>query len=74
MSKLYLMVGLPGSGKSTYVRENMQECLILSSDALRLEMGFKNNVKEDNEKLFNEIDKMAISALQERKRCSYRCY
>lgn len=33
MPKLYMMVGLPGSGKSTYIRDNLDYIPCISSDA-----------------------------------------
>jgi predicted kinase len=44
-SKLYLMMGCPGSGKSTYLRERFsQPPVVVSRDAVRFSM-----VKEDEE-------------------------
>lgn len=34
--RLYLLVGIPGSGKSTYARERLGDCLRVSLDDLRL--------------------------------------
>lgn len=56
---LVMLVGLPGSGKSTYARTLEKYYSIHSSDALREEMfGDANeNSKESNAQLFNELHK-----------------
>ena len=55
MSKLYVMVGISSSGKSTFIKNNFTNGeKIQSSDMLRLEMfGFLNQTK--NSELFQEL-------------------
>ena len=38
MSKLIMMVGIPGSGKSTYVKKNYPNIIPVSRDAIRFEL------------------------------------
>lgn len=37
---VYVMVGLPGSGKSTYIKNNLNDLPIVSRDIIRCEIGF----------------------------------
>ena len=51
MNKIYVLVGLPASGKSTYAREVLsKEAIIYSSDAIRKEL-FGNEACQANHKL-----------------------
>lgn len=61
MNKAYLMVGYPGSGKSTILKtlDNKDTDLILSSDSLREELyGFRDQTH--NKEVFTELYKRAI--------------
>lgn len=43
----YLMVGIPGSGKSTWIKENLpSNIVIISRDIIRSELGFTANADE----------------------------
>lgn len=54
MNKLVVMVGLPGSGKDTYIRQYLTDCKVVSSDDIRLELfGFEDQTK--NVETFNEM-------------------
>lgn len=45
--KAYLMVGLPGSGKSTWIKNNLSPDIeIISRDIIRNRMGFTKSVDE----------------------------
>ena len=52
--KLIIMVGLPGSGKSTRAKEiaNTENCTVLSSDALRKELSGSEQDQTQNDKVF----------------------
>lgn len=43
---VYLMVGIPGSGKSTWCQENHPELDIVSRDKIRAELGYTKNEDE----------------------------
>ena len=38
MSKLIMMIGIPGSGKSTYIQKNYPDIIPVSRDAIRFEL------------------------------------
>lgn len=65
MNDLIIMIGLPGSGKSYQAKQLAEQynATLLSSDDLRIEFGFKDNIKEDNEKLFEYIKQRALSEI-----------
>lgn len=64
---LFLMVGLPCSGKSVKSQELAEEhnATIFSSDALREELFNDVNHQEDNAKLFNELHRRIKECLKE---------
>lgn len=39
MQKIIIMVGLPGSGKTTYIKENLQNYTVISPDEIRIRTG-----------------------------------
>lgn len=43
---VYLMVGIPGSGKSTWAKENHSELPIVSRDIIRAKLGFTKDANE----------------------------
>lgn len=53
MSKLYTMVGLPGSGKSTWASAR-SDCMVVSTDAIRKEL-FGDESEQKNGALVFEI-------------------
>lgn len=60
MKKIEVLIGISGSGKSTYANElKEQGCHILSSDDIREEMfgGLHKQSKEDHGKVFEELYK-----------------
>lgn len=45
MSKLYLTIGIPGAGKTTYVREHFKDVIVVSTDSIREELfGSESNL------------------------------
>ena len=62
MQKLIVMVGVPGSGKSTYAKNTFSKTAeILSSDALRKELLGNENDQKHNDYVFAELYKRARS-------------
>ncbi len=57
MAKLYMMVGLPASGKSTYAQyiAEQENAIIHSSDSLREELFGDVNENSRNDELFREL-------------------
>ena len=52
MSTLYVMVGIPGSGKSTWAKVNLTDAEYISRDTVRL------SIIKDNEDLFAHEDEV----------------
>ena len=63
---LVMMVGLVGSGKSTYAEQLAEEmpAIVFSSDALREEMFDDVDNQENNQKLFQELHKRIRECLK----------
>ena len=59
MAKLYIMVGLPGSGKSTYSKKLSKEinAEIVSSDDIRIELFGIDKKVPNSKKVFKEMRK-----------------
>ena len=67
MSKpLFIMlVGVAGSGKSTYAKERQREscrCTILSSDSIREELYGDESIQRDPAKVFQIMERRALEA------------
>lgn len=46
MNKVYIMCGMPGAGKSTYVANNLQDAVVISRDIIRYKLGMTSSVDE----------------------------
>ena len=71
---LYYLVGLPGSGKSTYAKKLITEnpsCEYLSSDAIREEFYGNASCQDNNGMIFNVMLQRTIKALKEGKNVIY---
>lgn len=70
---LVMMVGLVGSGKSTYAKQFAEEmpATVFSSDELREEMFGDVNNQENNQKLFQELHKRIKECLKSGKNAIY---
>lgn len=62
MNILYTMVGLPGSGKSTFTK-NHTECVIVSTDAIRAELFGFEECQENGSLVFEIAFKRIRKAL-----------
>ena len=73
MAKMIVLVGLPGSGKTTWAKQYVEKNLNtvhLSSDELRIELfGFEDQTK--NHLLFRELNKRTVEALNDNKDVIY---
>ena len=65
MSTLKIMIGIPGSGKTSYARSILQNesTVYLSSDQIRIDM-FGYESQTDNEKVFNRMRNETLLALK----------
>ncbi len=71
MNKLYMMIGLPASGKSTIAKEiaEKENAVIISTDDLRQELLNDVNSQADNNLIFKEAEKRLKQNISERKKC-----
>ena len=65
MNKLYMMIGLPASGKSTIAKElsRSEEAIIVSSDEIRKELLGDINDQSQNARVFEEVEKRVKEGL-----------
>src|SRR5262249_40583091 len=61
---LYVVIGVPGCGKSTWLAENLKGARIVSSDAKRVELFGDVNRQTENPHVFNECYKDIENALR----------
>ncbi len=69
MVRFIMLVGIPGSGKSTFAKQ--LGCKIFSSDELRKELWENENIQGNNEELFKELHKRIKAALNNGEDCVY---
>ena len=55
MKKVIFMVGVPGSGKSTYAKKKFKKAVILSSDEIRKEIFNEETNESNNALVFNTL-------------------
>ena len=64
MTKVYVMVGIPGSGKGTFVRNNKKEGdFVVSSDDIRQELFGDAGYQGDNDKVFQLFYQRMVEAV-----------
>ena len=66
--KLIILVGIPGSGKTTYANNYMvlnSNTIHLSSDAIRKELYGDENIQGDPAEVFSLMQKRAVEALND---------
>ena len=62
--KINILIWLPASGKSTYIKENKQEDdLVLSSDEIRKEIFWDESSQEDNWLVFDTLHKRLVAGM-----------
>ena len=69
MTNFYMMIGLPGSGKSYYC--NQLGCEVVSSDAIREELFGDVNDQTHNNEVFNEVHNRIHNFLKSGTDCCY---
>lgn len=62
MKNLYVLVGLPGSGKSTFAAEH-PEMVVVSSDAVRGELYGDESIQCDHARVFGVVNQRVREAL-----------
>ena len=65
MPTFYLLIGLPGSGKSTYIENFEEDAVVVSSDAIREELYGSAEVQDNPARVFQIAHERVIAALQE---------
>ena len=63
MKKLVMMIGLPGSGKSTIANRNEGQSLVLSTDAIRGELFGDDNIQRSPDKVFETVKRRIVESL-----------
>lgn len=63
MNKLIFLIGLPASGKTTYAKNNLTNCVILSSDEIRKELLGDETCQANNNLIFSTLYKRASQHL-----------
>ena len=71
MSKLIVMVGLPGSGKSYVAKNEFPNYKVFSSDAYRLLICGDENCQDKNQEVFNALYRDLRLALQKGEDCIF---
>ena len=67
MTKFYMMVGLPCSGKTTYAKLLAEEIdgIVVSSDGIREEWYGDEAIQGDPSKIFREVEQRCVKSLKE---------
>lgn len=63
MANFYMMVGLPGSGKTTFAYNIEKEAVVISSDIIRKELWGSEEKQGDNKIVFEELEKRVMENL-----------
>jgi len=66
-----MLVGLPGSGKTSFALSLKDKYDIISSDSIRKELYGSERIQENNNKVFEIMRKRAIEALKSGKNVIY---
>lgn len=68
---LILLIGIPGSGKTTYAKNYSKHAVHLSSDFIRAELYGDESIQGDPAEVFSLMQKRAVEALNEGKDVLY---
>ena len=73
MNKMFMMIGLPASGKSTLAEQisKSEDAEIVSSDNIRKELYGDENIQGDNNKVFRILQERIINGLKNNKNMIY---
>lgn len=73
MTKLFMMIGLPASGKSTLAEQiaKSEDAEIVSSDNIRKELYGDENIQGDSNKVFKTVENRIINGLKNNKNMIY---
>ena len=63
MANFYMMVGLPGSGKTTFAHNIEKGAVVISSDIIRKELWGNEGSQGDNKIVFQELEYRVIQNL-----------
>lgn len=63
MANFYMMVGLPGSGKTTFAHNIEKGAVVISSDIIRKELWGSEETQGDNKIVFQELEYRVIQNL-----------
>lgn len=61
----YVMIGLPGSGKDTYIKNNLPNIKVLCRDDIRTEIGIKGEKPMGNKEQESEVTRIFFERLTE---------
>ena len=65
MNKVYVMVGIPGAGKTTYARTHLKETVYIGTDALRMELYGKELTLKGRKKVYRLLEMRLWQALDQ---------
>lgn len=73
MQKFLMLMGISGSGKSTYAKALEKNCgyKVFSSDVLREELFGNENDQTHNSEVFEELHRRILKALDAGENCVY---
>ena len=71
MTTFYMLIGLPASGKSTYIKEHFDDDIVFSSDKIREECFGDVNDQTHNNEVFKKLVKRVKANLRNKKDAVY---
>lgn len=64
MAKLFILVGIPGTGKSTWAKTHHEDDVVVSSDAIREELFGDITNQSNNREVFDTFHTRILSGLE----------